>query len=89
MGRLDQLQRQGGGLGLKGRSQGDKARGPARWRGEASASRAGFPPKPYAACLPAPPAQVKETEEEQQARLERFAAELEAGGAAGAEPAEQ
>ncbi|KAL4426855.1 hypothetical protein ABPG77_006641 [Micractinium sp. CCAP 211/92] len=32
---------------------------------------------------------VKETEEEQQARLERFAAELEAGGAAGAEPAEQ
>ena len=38
--------------------------------------------------LPLPP-QVKETEEEQQARLERFAAELEAGGAAGAEPAEQ
>ncbi|KAL4431027.1 hypothetical protein ABPG75_006283 [Micractinium tetrahymenae] len=32
---------------------------------------------------------VTETEEEQQARLERFAAELEAGGAAGAEPAEQ
>ena len=37
---------------------------------------------------PVPP-QVLETEEEQQARLERFAAELEAGGAAGAEPAEQ
>ncbi|PSC73552.1 Splicing factor U2AF-associated 2 [Micractinium conductrix] len=32
---------------------------------------------------------VQETEEEQQARLERFAAELEAGGAAGAEPAAQ
>ncbi|KAL4859417.1 Splicing factor U2AF-associated protein 2 [Chlorella vulgaris] len=32
---------------------------------------------------------VLETEEEQQARLERFAKELEAGGAAGAEPAEQ
>jgi hypothetical protein len=38
--------------------------------------------------LPACP-QVQETEAEQQARLERFAAELEAGGAAGAEPAEQ
>lgn len=32
---------------------------------------------------------VQESEEEQQARLEKFAAELEAGGAAGAEPAEQ
>ncbi|EFN59448.1 hypothetical protein CHLNCDRAFT_138015 [Chlorella variabilis] len=32
---------------------------------------------------------VQESEEEQQARLERFARELEAGGAAGAEPAEQ
>lgn len=38
---------------------------------------------------PTPHPQVRETEEEQQARLERFAAELEAGGAAGAEPAEQ
>ena len=46
------------------------------------------PPVPPALPPPSLP-QVRETEEEQQARLERFAAELEAGGAAGAEPAEQ
>lgn len=44
-------------------------------------------PSPFS--IAAALAQVTETEEEQQARLERFAAELEAGGAAGAEPAEQ
>ena len=50
----------------------------------AGAHISNLPPVCLFACL-----QVQETEEEQQARLERFAAELEAGGAAGAEPAEQ
>lgn len=89
MGRLDQLQRQGGGLGLKGRSQGDKARGTAVGGERHLPAGLDFHPSPMLPAWPAPPSQVKETEEEQQARLERFAAELEAGGAAGAEPAEQ